>query len=1046
MEYTVFTREDINNQLILHKHRLKPRTHFVSYRDEREALKMNREMASSFYLLNGKWKFVYAEHPILAPKDFFREDFDSSSMDQIQVPGLWQLQGYGKPHYTDLYYPFPVNPPIVPEKNPTGCYRKEFFLPEGWESQNVHLCFEGVDSSFHLWVNGHEAGFSKGSRLTSEFDITSFLKEGKNIIAVQVYQWSDGSYLEDQDMWWLSGIFRDVYLLSVPKLHVYDFFVRAELDDQYEDGSFNIDIKLKNTNEKPQKFQIEYKIFDESACVEQGTVSQGEEIGQMKEKQLFHTSHIHTPKKWSAEEPHLYTLLLILKNELGEVIETISYKIGFRKVEIKERNLMINGKVVMFKGVNRHDHDPDTGRTVCYETMKQDIIMMKQYNINAVRTAHYPNDPRFYDLCDEYGLYVIDETDLECHGFELTGDANLLSNDPEWEAAYADRMERMVERDKNHPSIIMWSLGNESGFGSNFKAMYKRCKQLDSTRIVHYEGDRDTEAADIFSTMYSSVEKIIGFANEENWEKPHILCEYAHAMGNGPGGLKEYWDAFYQYKRLQGGFIWEWIDHGLRQYTEDGGEFYAYGGDFGDEPNNGNFCLDGLLLPDRTPSPSLHQYKKVIEPVKTKAVDLENGIVIIENRYDFISLDHLFLSWSIMDGVSVLDSGSMSLPSISAGQSYQLHIPYNKNFLAYGENPYLNLSFSLKRDFPWAKQGHEISWAQYKLPQLKTSATDINEYNLRYGPLAIHETRAAIIVEGSEFELTFSKAEGTITSWSFKGQSLMKAGPKMNFWRAMTDNEMYISKEWKESYLHMMEHDARSITVEQTDRNRVKIRVEAKVAPRVMAWGVNGSYDYTIHANGQVEIAVEGQPYGSLPATWPKVGIEMKLPLDLSHASWFGRGPGESYPDSKLACKIGEYSMKVENLFFPYIHPQENGNRSDTEWASFHNGMSLGLLAAGDHPMNFSAHYYTKEDLEAAKHLYQLKKRSYITLNLDYQVNGIGSNSCGPGPLPEYELKPKAFRYKVTFLPFSGSAGLAREKAKELKYQNSAEEVLTNNK
>ncbi|WP_163101086.1 beta-galactosidase subunit alpha [Peribacillus alkalitolerans] len=1026
MTNTMFTKEDINNQALLHRNRLNPRTHFISYINEAEALVWNREAASSFQLLNGSWDFFYAEHSRLVPKDFFEAAYDSSEWDHIQVPGVWQLQGYGKPHYTDLYYPFPVNPPYVPEKNPTGCYRREFYLPNEWDGRNIHLCFEGVDSAFHLWINGHEVGFSKGSRLTSEFDITPYVNQGKNVISVQVYQWSDGSYLEDQDMWWLSGIFRDVYLVSLPKIHVYDFHVTTVLDEQYEDGLMNISATIKNTADNSQSVTLEYKLLDVFECISEGMVSKGERISANDEKIGTHQAHVPAPRKWSAEDPNLYTLLLYLKDEEGHVLEVIPYKIGFRSIEIKEGNLKVNGKTIMFKGVNRHDHDPDTGRTVSLEKMRQDIIMMKQYNINAVRTAHYPNDPRFYDLCDEYGLYVIDETDLETHGFELLGDANRLSNDPEWEAAYVERLERMVERDKNHPSIIMWSLGNESGFGCNFEAMYKRCKELDATRIVHYEGDRETKATDIFSTMYSSVEKIIGFANAENWEKPHILCEFAHAMGNGPGGLKEYWDAFYQFKRLQGGFVWEWIDHGLRQFTEDGEEYFAYGGDFGDVPNNSNFCMDGLIRPDRTPSPGLYQYKKVIEPIVVASTNIENGELIIENRYDFLSLDHVNLSWNVMGNGKMVESGNIALPDLPAGEKVSMTIPYKNQLLPSNIEPYLNVSFTLKQDTLWAKQGHEIAWAQFNLPLRKRSLIEKNR-NQNNRPLTIEDRDINLIVKGTDFEITFSKVLGTITKWIHQDQIVMLDGPKMNFWRAMTDNEMYIVKEWKEFYLHLLEHDTKTIQFEQIDDCKIKIHIGTHVAPRVLDWGINGSYKYTIFSNGQIQLAVKGQPYGKLPATWPKVGLEMKLPSNLSQASWHGRGPLESYPDSKLACKMGLYRMSVDDLFFPYVYPQENGNRSDVKWASFHNGVNFGLYVNGKTSFNMSAYNYTKEDIDEAKHLYQLKKRNFITLNLDHQVNGLGSNSCGPGPLPEYQLKPKTFEYEVTFIPYFGSGVLSKD-------------------
>ncbi|WP_245208918.1 beta-galactosidase subunit alpha [Gottfriedia endophytica] len=1026
MAKTMFTKEDISNQTLLHRNRLKPRTHFISYKREEEALCWNREAAPTFQLLNGNWKFFHAEHSILVPMNFYEENYDSSEWKTIQVPGVWQLQGYGKPHYTDLYYPIPINPPHVPEKNSTGCYLREIYLPSDWDGQNIHVCFEGVDSAFYVWMNGHEVGFSKGSRLTAEFDVTPYVKKGKNVIAVKVHQWSDGSYLEDQDMWWLSGIFRDVYLLSLPTIHVYDFQIKTDLDEQYEDAKMSIKAKVRNTSTSQKSFTLEYKLMDNYESINEGIISTGEQVEAKDELSVTLDVNVVAPRKWSAEEPNLYSLLLLLKDEQGQLIEVIPYRIGFRKIEIKNGNLKVNGKNIMFKGVNRHDHDPDTGRTVSLEKMRQDIVMMKQYNINAVRTAHYPNDPRFYDLCDEYGLYVIDETDLETHGFEFIGDANRLSDNPEWEAAYVERLERMVERDKNHPSIIMWSLGNESGFGCNFEAMYKRCKEIDDTRIVHYEGDRETKATDIFSTMYSSVDRIIEFANEQNWQKPHILCEYAHAMGNGPGGLKEYWDAFYQYKRLQGGFVWEWIDHGLRQFTENGEEYFAYGGNFGDVPNNSNFCIDGLIRPDRTPSPGLVQYKKVIEPIIVTSTNIENGDLVIENRYDFLSLDHIDLSWNITENGKIIESGNIELPKVPAGEKIGISIPFKNHLLLSNRDQYLNISFTLKQNTLWANQGHEIAWAQFKLTVENRSLKQKSNYNNNW-PLTIEENDTNLIIKGSEFDINFSKVHGTITKWIFKGQTVMLEGPRMNFWRAMTDNEMYIVKEWKESYLHQLEHDTKLIECEQIDEFTVKVHIGTNIAPLVVDWGIDGKYEYTIFGNGQIKLSVNGLPYGKFPSTWPKVGLEMKIPVNLSHASWHGRGQWESYPDSKLACKMGIYKMTVDEMFFPYVFPQENGNRTDVKWASFHNGVNFGLYTKGNTSMNMSAHYFTKEDIEEAQHHYQLKKRDFITLNLDHQVNGLGSNSCGPGPFPEYQLKPKAFGYEVTFIPYIGATELAND-------------------
>lgn len=573
--------EDWENVNVLQRNRLPGRSYHLSYLNENDALTYERGLSRGYMLLNGIWKFEYAQNPQEATDRFFDPELDVEQWDEIQVPGHWQCQGYGKPHYTDLYYPFPYDPPYTPTENPTGCYRRDFIFPEHYSDSQIILRFEGVDSAFHVWINGQEVGYSQGSRLPSEFDVTDFVRSGKNTIAVKVYQWSDGSYIEDQDMWWLSGIFRDVSLLMKPKIQLRDFFIQTKFDDNYTDALLKLDVSLLNLcDENEVAASLRVRLLDENDRLvqEQALSNINLKYGIPTDEKL--DLSISKPHKWTAEHPYLYHVLLELTSQDGKILEVIPCRIGFREIEVRNGNFLVNGVPIMLHGVNRHDHHPDLGRVCPYEYMLKDVQMMKQHNINAVRTSHYPNDPRFYDLCDQYGLYVIDEADLECHGVELLGKPDLLSDDPEWMEAYLDRVRRMVERDKNHPSIIMWSLGNESGFGCNIEAMAAWCKEKDPTRLVHYEGDKDNKVTDVCSTMYTSVEKLVELAQKED-HRAHILCEYAHAMGNGPGGLKEYQIAFQTYSRLQGGFVWEWIDHGLRQTNAEGTDYYVYGGDFG---------------------------------------------------------------------------------------------------------------------------------------------------------------------------------------------------------------------------------------------------------------------------------------------------------------------------------------------------------------------------------------------------------------------------------------------------------------------------------
>ncbi|WP_077369487.1 beta-galactosidase subunit alpha [Anaerosalibacter sp. Marseille-P3206] len=1002
--------KDLDNLEVLQLNRLDSRAYFMSFDDIDSAVTFERGRAKRFKLLNGMWKFYYSNTPEESPEGFYEKSFDVSNWDDIRVPGNWQLQGYGYPHYTDLIYPFPVDPPRVPSENPTACYRRNFYIPEDWSGLQVLLRFEGVDSGFHLWVNGKEVGYSQGSRMPSEFDITSYIKTGKNTLAVRVYQWTDGSYLEDQDMWWLSGIFRDVALIARNRVHIEDFFIKTKLDENYEDGVLSIETVIANIDSKAEgDYKIEYILLDEDFS------KVGEKIIGKPQNIINVEIPVNGPNKWSAENPYLYNLLQVLKDANDNILEVVPSKVGFRTVKVKDGNFLVNGVPIMLKGVNRHEVHPDLGRAVPFHAMEEDVILMKRHNINAVRTSHYPNHPRFYELCDRYGLYVIDEADLECHGFELLGDISQLSGDPKWEKAYVDRIERMVERDKNHPSIIMWSLGNESGFGSNFKSMTEWCHKRDDTRLVHYEGDFEVEVADVVSTMYSSHEKMEEHGKKD-MDKPHILCEYAHAMGNGPGGLKEYWDIFYKYKRLQGGFVWEWVDHGIRRYTEDGREYFAYGGDFGDEPNNANFCCDGLLRPDRIPTPGLKQYKKIIEPVKVKEVNLSKGQVEIKNIYDFISLDHLNLHWNISGDGKTLQSGILDMPYIEAGSSEIVTIPFDLN-KKYELNTdlWLNIQFDLAVDTDWANKGHVIAWEQFKLPYSSSKKSILAKQYMH--SLNVEEDCKFINIEGYNFRLIFNKIKGQICNWNYEGVDILKEGPKLNLWRAPIDNDMYVVKEWRRKGIHQIQHRIDNVET-NIDGKQVTVTIKDFVSPPNGDWAVECEYKYNVYGSGDVDMSIKGNPKGKLPESFPKIGLQMKLPIDMSRVKWYGRGPGESYIDSNEASPFGIYCSSVDELYTPYSYPQDNGNRSDVQWVSLADERETGFVVIAEDMLNFSAHYYTTEDLESAKHLSDLNKRDFITLNIDYKNHGLGSNSCGPVPLPQHSLKPNNFVFNIRWKPF----------------------------
>lgn len=1012
---------------LLHQNRKESRAHFLGYRTIEDALSFEENRSYGHIYLDGEWNFLYLQAPELSPENFYDEKFITEAWDKIQVPSNWQLQGYGQMQYTDVFYPFHINPPYVPTENPTGIYKRSFKLEESWVKNRTIIRFNGVDSAFHLWINGTEVGYSKGSRLQSEFDITPLVKEGSNDITVRVYQWSDGSYVEDQDMWWLSGIFRSVELLNEPYSVLDDIFVQTDLIDNYENSILRLKVLCSNYNDyNLENYSLEGIVLDEDdkklLVVEQNNIN----INKNSNAIATLEGRVEDVNKWSAENPNLYRLIVVLKDGQGELVHVTALKIGFRKIEIVGCNFLVNGKAIMLNGVNRHDFDPQRGRTVTRENMQKDVILMKQHNINAVRTSHYPNYPYFYELCDIYGLYVIDETDIECHGFELTGDFKFLSNNKDWESAYVDRAERMVQRDKNHPSIIMWSLGNESAQGCNFRAMADRIKEIDSTRMVHYEGDYEGVISDVYSTMYTRINRLEDIGKNSEGQKPHILCEYGHSMGNGPGGLKEHQELFRKYQRLQGGFIWEWFDHGIEQYTKDGRKYFAYGGDFGEYPHNGNFCIDGLIFPDRTPSPGLREYKKVIEPIATTLVSSREGIVYIKNLYDFKDLSNIDMMFEVKCYDETLQSARLALGNIGPGQEIAIKIPLDMEKIKINEDIWVNIKYILNQYEIWAPKDHEVANFQYQLQEKQVESISIIEPT----PKVVEEA-GKLYVKGENFEVIFNTIFGTFEEYNFKGSKLVERGTKLNFWRAPIDNDMYIIKDWKEKYfLHMMQEVVENFEYTQLERH-VEVKINVHIAPCSQAWAFKAQYLYKVYGNGDIIIEVKGSPYREklrMPEILPRIGLEMYISGTMNNTVWYGRGPGESYSDSKAANLVGVYSKDIEELHTPYAYPQENGNHTNTRWVSISNEM-VGLFAYGNDGFDFTYHNYTKEALETAKHDFELDRSSFNVMNLDFVQNGLGSASCGQDQLPPYKLTPKEFNFIFKLVPFENKKLSPRELA-----------------
>lgn len=1005
--------------------RMPARAHFLTFPSKEKALLNNNRYTHAFKNLNGVWKFMFLDAPEYSPEGFFNSDFDVTKMDDITVPGNWQLQGYGKMHYSDLWYNFPINPPYVPTENPTGIYKRTFFVEESYRDKKIIIRFCGVDSAYHLWINGKEVGYSKVARNESEFDITDLIRVGEeNDVTVRVYQWSDGTYLEDQDMWWESGIFRDVELIGVPKDGINDYKVIADLDDEYKNGIFKVEAFLRTTKEVNVTFELvdagENTVFTKTVVAKEGKACIDEVIADV--------------NHWTAETPYLYKLFMTVEDD-GQIIEVIPQNVGFRNIRLNGETFLVNGVAIKFKGVNRHDYSPQNGRVVSREEIEKDIILMKQFNINAIRTSHYPNSYYLYDLCDEYGMYLIAETDLECHGFELTGDYKWITDDPSWELAYVSRMTRMIERDKNHPAIIFWSLGNESAFGCNFRKMTDVAHEMDPTRLVHYEGDFDVESADVYSTMYTWIENpkkpylmkdII-----EKSKKPHIHCEYCHAMGNGPGNLKDYQDLVYAHDKLQGGFVWEWFDHGIESFTESGEKYYRYGGDFGDDPSNKDFCIDGLIMPDRTPSPGLYEYKKVIEPITTTAVDIQKGIINLLSRYDFANLDRFNLVYKVMEDDVILQTGFMAVPSIEARANKDITLPYNLSAIKVkpGAHYYVNISYQLREDTRYASSGHELATAQFELPLYKEGIVVRPE-----GILNVEKEHTTLHVKGANFSLDFNLVNGNLMNIVRDGMQVLSKGPRLTLWRAPISNDMEIIDKLKKVYFLHLEHEVVMNIDYHMEGNILKVEVDTINSTTNSAWHFKTKYVYTVCPSGDILIDVEGTPSGRVdlaPDMLPRIGVSMHLDKSMEHVRYFGMGPGENYADSKEAAQMGLYANTVDGLFTNYVIPQENGNHMGCKWVSMTNDRGMGLLASTEGDFNFSASWYEDKDLDDAKHTCDLVKRDYIVFNVDYKQNALGTNSCGQWQLDKYRAKFEDFKLSFRLTPFNNKEVLDKHLAAE---------------
>ncbi len=1189
----------------------------IPYDDTASAITGGRTNSANHQSLNGIWKFNWVNAPGDRPLGFHALSYDVSGWDDIPVPSNWQMRGYGKPIYTNITYPFTKNPPFIPHGyNPVGSYRTEFTVPVQWDSRQVLIHFDGVKSAFYLWINGQKVGYSEGSMTPAEFDITDYLVEGTNVLAAEVYRWSDGSYLEDQDMWRLSGIYRDVYLFAPPSIHMRDFFVRCDLDTAYSNATLRVDVDLQNfAATATGAHSVEITLLDAEGAVVGSDPLMTQSVGSVaagQQASLAMQAAVAAPEKWSAETSYLYQVLLTLKDGGGNIVEVEQCKFGFREVELSNGQLLVNGKAIYIKGVNRHEHDPDHGRAIPRSRMLEDILILKRNNINTVRTSHYPDDPKWYDLCDQYGIYLIDEANIESHGMGYGSDS--LAHDVDWQDAHLDRTISMVERDKNHPSVILWSLGNEAGDAVNFVATSAWIHQRDDTRLVHYERAGTASHTDIVCPMYSSIASITSYAQGSPY-RPLILCEYAHAMGNSLGNFQDYWDAIETYPALQGGCIWDFVDQGLRKFSSgtttvadhssysnnatayadfvtgfagqgmdgyaiagtsssvdvtggaltleawvkpgantshapiiakgdrqyvlkvagngtdleffiyDGGwqtcttplpgnwqgqwhhvagvydgtelriyidgvlkntrshtgaiqsnvyavnigrnseitgrrfngvidkariynsvlpigelnqpnatppasavlwlefdaddittddtskEFWAYGGDYGDSPNDGNFCINGIVQPDRKANPSLHEVKKVYQNIKAYPVDVANGRVKIHNKYEFITLEAFDIAWELTADGEVIQSGTLPAMDLAPGQQQEVTVGIAEPAVKpAGTEYFLKISFTLAGDSPWAPAGHEVAWDQLGVPWTVATPAAPNPANM--SNVSYAETATEITVTGTNFTLVVGKDSGAIESYLYKGTQMIASPLTPNFWRVPIDNDIGNGMPsrmatWKTAAVN---RTVDSITA--THPLPQKIEIDAQMT--LSAGSSPCSVVYTIYGDGQVVIDADIDADSEMP----RFGMQLAVPGQFANLTWLGNGPHETYWDRKTGAAVGLYGASVEQFIHEYVRPQENANRTDVRWFALTDVNGAGLLIKAENPLSVSAWPYTMGDLEAADHVHELARRDTITVNIDYKQMGVGGdNSWGARTHPEYTLPAGSYSYGYSLSP-----------------------------
>lgn len=1038
--------------------RLPARATLFPFPDVESAKTYTRENSPWYLSLNGNWQFLLADAPETVDENFVRPDFDASKWAKLPVPSNWTMHGYDRPHYTNVQMPFDTAPPNVPDENPTGCYRTTFKVPKTWKNRRVVLHIGGAESVLYLWLNGQPVGMGKDTRLPQEFDLTPFLQHGKtNLLCAVVVKWSDASFIEDQDQFWMGGIYRDVFLYATDETYLQDVFCTANLSDDFQSGSLKVVTRLGFSSEPQDGYDVEAQLFDTSGKAVFRKALRGEVKSAVKGHNAYKwpplgqvelESQVKNPRAWSSETPYLYTLVVSLYKD-GELVEATPCRTGFRNVQLGDREMLINGKPVMMKGFNRHEHDPVRGKTITRESMIQDIELMKQFNVNAVRTSHYPNDEQWYDLCDEYGLYLIDEADLEAHDFWHN-----CCRDARYASQFLERALRMVERDKNHPSIIIWSLGNESGYGPNHDAMAGWIRGYDPTRLLHYEpavggwGDGNENwgegkaapglrASDIICPMYSSIESIVRWAQnaDSTDRRPFILCEYSHAMGNSNGSLGDYWDAFENNHGLQGGFIWEWVDHGILQRDAKGEEYFAYGGDFGDVPNDLNFCCDGIIGADRVPHPALREFKKLAQPLGIQWKNAKRGILEITNKRDFTDLSDLRGEWTIEVDGKAIASGKIPLLRTSPGQSETITVKLPNRTVERGQEAFMLLRFWTKKATLGVPDNHEVAWEQ--LPINLPTVRAAKKAKPSGAPLQLSDEDGKVVISSEQVELSFSRERGELESYKIGGKNLIQSGPRLQVWRGATDNDgikgwtgqdWKILGKWLSAGLNELTFATPELSATPNRDGSVTVSIRQVASVKDIAEAFVHQHIYTVRTDGSVRVENLFRADANLPDL-PRLGVTLALPTEFETLEWFGRGPLENYSDRTRATWVSRFGDTVSEQYVPYVLPQEHGNKTGLRWLALQS-KNNGLLFVPENLCEGSASHFTPHDLFAAKHTTDLQPRAETFVNLDVAQRGLGTASCGPDTLPQYRIQPGEYELNFEIRPYDVSktdpADLAR--------------------